>query len=209
MSWGKLIFYLAVLTVVLFVVFGRSSVPLFFPSGVEIASDFRSMTDGRGRKRMQRHQGLDITGPDGTEIIAIANGLVLAAVDEPCWGPTIMIDHTPPMDDRLLIALYGHLDDMLVSRGDRVKRGQVIGRLGSKAMNRKCVKGFRHLHLQLGLKPRRKDRDQYWGNRYFLEDGHRGLNPHYLWADGPGKITCFSPERDYPEGKITWPLHCP
>ena len=61
-----------------------------------------------------------------------------------------------------------------VSQGSRVKRGQIIGRLGNKTMHRKCVWGIRHLHLQLGRKPRKENKDQYWGSMYFLEDGHRG-----------------------------------
>lgn len=207
MSWEKFIFYLAALTVIfIFFVFYKP-VQVFLPEGVKIGSDFKSKTDILGRHRTQKHQGIDIGGPAGTEIIAIADGLVLAAEDDPCWGPTIMIDHTP-VGGKTLIALYGHLDDMLVSYGNHVERGQIIGRLGNKAMHRKCVWGVRHLHLQLGRKPRKKNKNKYWGNRYFLKDGHRGLNPHYFWADGPGMVTCFDPKKTYPKGKITWPLHC-
>ena len=36
----------------------------------------------------------------------------------------------------------------------------------------------------------------------------KGLNPHHFWADGPGKVTCFIPGRNYPENKITWPVRC-
>ena len=62
------------------------------PPGIEIASDFGSKTDALGRTRSQTHQGIDIIGPVGTEIIAIADGHVLAAEEESCWGLTIMIE---------------------------------------------------------------------------------------------------------------------
>ena len=166
--------------------------------GISIASDFGSNTNALGRRRTQTHQGIDITGPVGTEIIAIADGRVLLAEDESCWGPTIMIDHSFPGKDPL-IALYGHLDEMLVYENEPVKRGQLVGRLGDDAKNRKCVFGIRHLHLQLGRDIRAKaERTQYWGNRYFLKDGNRGLNPHLFWADGPGKVTCFVPGEKLP-----------
>ena len=177
------------------------------PSGVKIASDFKSRTDALGRRRSQRHQGIDVTGPVGTEIIAIADGKVLLTKDESCWGPTIMIDHSFS-EKKPLIALYGHLDEILVQENEFVKRGQLIGRLGDKTKNRKCVHGVRHLHLQLGSKAREKEkRNQYWGYNYFLAD-RKGLNPHRFWADGKGKVTCFISGKTYPKDKITWPLHC-
>lgn len=98
---------------------------------------------------------------------------------------------------------------MLVHENEFIKRGQLIGRLGDNAKNRKCVYGFRHLHLQLGREVQPKEqREHYWGNKYFLRDGDHGPNPHHFWADGPGKVTCFVPGRNYPKGKITWPLRC-
>ena len=36
----------------------------------------------------------------------------------------------------------------------------------------------------------------------------RAKNPHLSWADGPYRPTCFDPEREYPEGTITYPLMC-
>ena len=177
------------------------------PPGVSIASDFKSKTDALDRRRSQTHQGIDIIGPVGTEIIAIADGRVLLAKDETCWGPTIMIDHST-QGNKPLIALYGHLDEMLVNDNELVKRGQLIGRLGDKAKSRQCVFGIRHLHLQLGREVQAKEkRDQYGGYNYFLKDRY-GLNPHQFWADGQGQVTCFVSGRNYPEGKITWPLHC-
>ena len=178
------------------------------PPGAVIASDFGSRTDALGRRRNQKHQGIDITGPVGTEIIAITDGRVLLTKDESCWGPTIMIDHGFS-GKKPLIALYGHLDEMLVHENEFVKRGQLIGRLGDNAKNRKCVRGIRHLHLQLGREIQTNEqRNPYWGHKYFLKDGNRGLNPHQFWADGPGKVTCFVPGINYPKDKITWPLHC-
>ncbi|MCY4512524.1 MAG: M23 family metallopeptidase [Bdellovibrionales bacterium] len=199
------------------VIFGISLVYILFnfltvrepqlPPGAKIASDFGSRTDALGRKRRRKHQGIDIIGPVGTEIIAIADGNVLAAEDESCWGLTIMIDHSVT-GKKPLMALYGHLDEMLVKENESVKRGQLIGRLGDKATKRKCVRGIRHLHLQLGRKIQAKEKkSHYWGYSYFLED-KKGLNPHHFWAHGPGIVTCFVPGINYPKDKITWPLHC-
>lgn len=100
------------------------------------------------------------------------------------------------------------IDEILVHENALVKRGQLIGRLGDNAKKRKCVHGIRHLHLQLGREIQAKEkRNQYWGYKYFLKD-KKGLNLHRFWTDGRGKVTCFFSEKNYPEDKITWPLHC-
>ena len=81
-----------------------------------------------------------------------------------------MIDHSS-FTVTPLIALYGHLDEMLVQENESVNRGQLIGRLGNYATKYKCSVGIRHLHLQLGRQTQAKEkRSQYWGYNYFLED---------------------------------------
>lgn len=73
---------------------GREIASVSYPSGApKIISDFRTMTGVRGGRRNQIHQGIDIPGKNGQEILAIADGRVLKAIIDKCWGPTIAINH--------------------------------------------------------------------------------------------------------------------
>ena len=124
-------------------------------------------------------------------------------------GPTIVIDHGKATDGKRIIALYGHLGEMLVGARDRIGRGQVIARLGDNQNRYSCIYGVRHLHFQIGRKHRSQyDKRSYWGYSYFLEDGNRGINPHIYWADGQGKVTCFDPSQTYEQGSLTYPVPC-
>ncbi|MDE0378047.1 MAG: M23 family metallopeptidase, partial [Rhodospirillales bacterium] len=77
------------------------------------------------------HQGIDIVGPSGQDIIAIADGWIAETHDERCMGPTVVIDHGRDKEGRRLIALYGHVQDILVEEGQRVSRGDIVARLGN------------------------------------------------------------------------------
>lgn len=73
------------------------------------------------------HYGIDMAAPRGTDILAPAPGLVvLAQPDMHYEGGTIFIDH-----GQGLVTVYLHQSRLLVERGERVRRGQVIGRVGA------------------------------------------------------------------------------
>ena len=192
---------------------GCHSPEISYPEGVTpIISDFRSMQGVNGKRRPERHQGIDIGGADGEEVLAIASGRVIKADHDTCWGPTILIDHGQDKHGDPLLALYGHVDQILVVEQDFVTRGQTIAKLGNRFLHLKCVSGVRHLHLQLGRRARAAYPQQSviaWGHLRYLEDGRDALNPHKYWADGPYKVTCFEHGRMYPTGTITYPIKCP
>ena len=181
-----------------------------YPIGApEISSDFRSRIGINGGRRNQIHQGIDIIGSEGQEILATADGTVLEATVERCWGPTIAIDHGKGKDGKKIVALYGHLGQMLVSEGDKVKRGQLIAHLGNNQNDFRCIWGVRHLHFQIGRKYREKSfKGNSWGWGYFLKDGAKSANPHIYWANGRNKITCFDENKIYKSGTLTYPVPC-
>jgi murein DD-endopeptidase MepM/ murein hydrolase activator NlpD len=74
----------------------------------------------------QFHSGIDIANARGTRIRATADGIVRHADWEGGYGRLIAIDHGFGY-----MTFYGHNSDILVSVGQVVKRGQVIGRMGS------------------------------------------------------------------------------
>lgn len=75
------------------------------------------------------HSGLDIaTGASGTPFVAPADGVVILAAKQPFTleGHLLMIDHGMGLNSAFL-----HCSALLVEEGDRVKQGQVIGRIGA------------------------------------------------------------------------------
>ena len=72
------------------------------------------------------HSGLDISNQVGTKVIATANGTVSYAAQKMYFGNLVVIDHGYGK-----ITKYGHLQKILVTSGQRVKRGDVIALLGN------------------------------------------------------------------------------
>ena len=90
------------------------------------------------------HFGLDLSAPCGTEVVAIADGIVFS-VDGPFGSPphNLMIDH-PELG---YASMYGHLVEApdLVP-GQQVKQGEVIARVGDSGET--CY-SRPHLHLEI------------------------------------------------------------
>ncbi len=74
-----------------------------------------------------RHRGLDIAAPEGTPVLAAADGVVSLADDSfILHGQTIVLDHGHGVS-----TLYLHLSGIAVRPGEHVAQGQVIGRVGA------------------------------------------------------------------------------
>ncbi|MGI9304012.1 MAG: M23 family metallopeptidase [Gammaproteobacteria bacterium] len=72
------------------------------------------------------HRGVDFAGRPGSNIIAVATGVVAVARSRGAWGKLIVIDH-----GKGYVTRYGHNEELLVKEGDTVKKGQVIAKMGS------------------------------------------------------------------------------
>ncbi len=91
-------------------------------------------------KVLKMHTGMDFTAPSGTEIYATGNGVVSAVVQSARgYGNTIIIDHGFSYK-----TLYAHLSEILVKKGQKVKRGDVIGLVGNTGMSMAP-----HLHYEV------------------------------------------------------------
>lgn len=72
------------------------------------------------------HNGIDFAGKAGTDVVAVARGLVMYAGYRPGYGKMVEINHGGGY-----ITRYGHQSDLLVKAGEVVKKGEVVGLMGS------------------------------------------------------------------------------
>ena len=73
------------------------------------------------------NDGLNIAAPRGTPIRAAENGVVVYAGSElEGFGNMVLLKHADGY-----VTAYAHAADVLVDRGDTVRRGQAIARIGS------------------------------------------------------------------------------
>jgi murein DD-endopeptidase MepM/ murein hydrolase activator NlpD len=85
------------------------------------------------------HQGIDLAAPEGTEVFAVADGVVTAAGFDPVYGNYVIIRHTNNWT-----SLYGHLQAVETVLRTELKSGNLIGRVGSTGQSTGP-----HLHFEL------------------------------------------------------------
>jgi murein DD-endopeptidase MepM/ murein hydrolase activator NlpD len=93
----------------------------------------------RGASR--NHKGLDIPGPVGTPIYATADGMVGRAQWVGGYGKFVEINHGNAVQTR-----YGHLSAMNVVPGQRIRKGDVLGYMGSTGRSTGS-----HLHYEVRI----------------------------------------------------------
>ncbi len=76
--------------------------------------------------QMAWHAGLDFAGREGSDVVAVASGVVTFAGKRSGYGLMVEINHGDGYVTR-----YGHHESLAVRVGDIVKKGQVIGHMGS------------------------------------------------------------------------------
>lgn len=83
------------------------------------------VTSAFGPRGKTHHDGIDIAMPVGSPVRASAAGTVIFSGSLRGYGNTVILDHHGG-----LTTVYAHHRENLVSTGDAVRRGQVIGRVG-------------------------------------------------------------------------------
>ena len=150
----------------------------------------KQMVSGGG----QGHNGIDITAERGTPVFAPAPGVVLRASYEPLYGNHVEIDLGRDEIGRRVQAKFLHLKKRLAREGDTVARGQQIGTLGSTGI---LAAGLPHVHYAVFVRGEQ-------------QEAFEPVNPHRLWAEGPGLVTCYDRNRTWPEipFRTTYPVPC-
>ncbi len=100
------------------------------PSGRPILAGWTSSYYGKRTDpftgKLAMHKGMDFAGEKGSEIIAVAGGVVTWSGKRYGYGNLVEINHGNGYTTR-----YGHNDKILVKVGDDVKKGQAISLMGS------------------------------------------------------------------------------
>lgn len=89
----------------------------------------------------EKHKGLDLSASEGSDIYAAADGEVILAQSSSSYGNYIIIDHGGGLK-----TLYAHCSKLLTEKGDIVKKGQVIAKVGSTGQSTRP-----HLHFEVIL----------------------------------------------------------
>jgi len=74
----------------------------------------------------ERHEGVDFAGKLGSDVIAVASGVITWAGERYGYGKMIEINH-----GNGYVTRYGHNQEILVKRGDTVKKGERLALMGS------------------------------------------------------------------------------
>ena len=108
---------------------------------VRITSNYGTRTDPFTGEQ-KKHRGIDFAGKIGTELLAVAPGRVISAGDRVGYGTTVEIDHGLGFT-----TLYAHLSQIMVTRGDWVRPGTIVGLAGSTGRSTGP-----HLHYEIRYK---------------------------------------------------------
>ena len=119
-------------------------------------------------KRYRKHPGIDFAAKAGSPIYSTADGIVKLAKYNGGYGNCVIVDHLYGFESR-----YGHMQKILVRRGQRVKRGDKIGLVGKTG-----IATAPHLHFEVHYKGKEVNPRHYFFddpslNRLVVEENRR------------------------------------
>lgn len=104
-----------------------------------------TITSGYGSRRdpvtgsSSFHQGLDIAAPKGTSVYAALSGTVIYSGYRNSYGNVVMINHGGG-----LVTVYAHNSSLVAKKGQEVKKGDIISKVGSTGYST-----GNHLHFEV------------------------------------------------------------
>lgn len=97
------------------------------------------------------HKGVDLAGKEGSDIVAVAAGVVTWAGKRYGYGNLVEINH-----GNGYVTRYGHCKEVLVKVGDTVKKGHVISKMGSTGRSTGP-----HVHFEVWVNGKTVDPSKY------------------------------------------------
>ncbi|MDE5975007.1 MAG: peptidoglycan DD-metalloendopeptidase family protein, partial [Muribaculaceae bacterium] len=150
------------------------------PSIIPLDMKGHTIASGYGKRRdpisgiARFHEGIDIAAPTGTPVFATGDGKVSLAERQAGYGNCVEIDH-----DFNYLSRYAHLSEILVKPGEEIKRGQVIGKVGSTGSATAP-----HLHYEVRFKGEAQNPVNY----YFMELGPEEYSSMIQTAENAGHM---------------------
>jgi murein DD-endopeptidase MepM/ murein hydrolase activator NlpD len=94
----------------------------------------------------RRHDGWDLAKPYGSPVVAAREGKVIFTGWSEGYGNLIVLQHSIKRKNgyNIITTRYGHLSKILVESGQRVRKGQLIGKVGSTG-----ISTGPHLHFEI------------------------------------------------------------
>jgi len=128
------------------------------PSVWPVDKEYMKIASGYGMRKhpktgeMKMHLGIDMPIPEGENIYATADGVVAGSTLDKRYGNYILIKHTDAYSTH-----YSHMKELSTLKyGDKVKKGQVIGYVGSSGWST-----VPHLHYEVHKEGKRVDPEGY------------------------------------------------
>ena len=118
-------------------------IPVKNVRAIDLSDTFLDQRDGAARL----HEAIDIAAPTGTAVVAAAPGVIEKIFASKVGGNTIYVRST----DRRTIHVYGHLDSFAqgLNEGQRIRRGQRLGEVGSANDTGEGESEGPHLHFAM------------------------------------------------------------
>jgi murein DD-endopeptidase MepM/ murein hydrolase activator NlpD len=113
---------------------------------------FYRVSSNFGKRGRRHHDGIDIPAPKGTPIVAVDSGVIIYSANGiRGYGNMIVVSHG---DD--IFTVYAHNSKNKVDKGDKVKKGEVIGLIGNTGRSTGP-----HLHFEIRVKNKVRNPAQY------------------------------------------------
>ncbi len=113
---------------------------------------FYKVSSHFGSRWGRNHDGIDIPAPKGTPIVAVDGGMVIYSDNGiRGYGNMIVISHGED-----IFTVYAHNNKNKVDKGDKVKKGQIIGEVGNTGRSTGA-----HLHFEIRVKNKVRNPAQY------------------------------------------------
>ncbi|MBN1129358.1 MAG: M23 family metallopeptidase [Chitinispirillaceae bacterium] len=113
--------------------------PSICPAAGRVTSPFGYRIDPVYGTRLH-HDGIDIANEIGTPVVASADGVVKEALLQPDFGRVVVLEHP----ETNLLSIYAHLSNFTVTRGQWVRRGELIAFMGNSGKSTGP-----HLHYEI------------------------------------------------------------
>ena len=118
-----------------------------------LSSKFGKRIDPFSGKK-ETHKGIDIAGKEGSEVLAVGDGVVTFSGKRKGFGNLVEVDHGKGFTTR-----YAHNQAQLVSVGDTVRKGQAIALMGSTGRSTGP-----HVHIEVLRNGKQVDPAKYINN---------------------------------------------